>query len=169
MHDTLAKITQGAFKLASQILGQTADAEDVLQDAVTIAITHPSTPKANSADFKPWFYRVVRNKSIDKLREQKRKSNEDFDDLQDVSAYKKLSNNPEQELQTTQLNIQISSALALLPEQQREIVLLKDYHQLSYLDIAEVLNIPKGTVMSSLHRARLSLRTLLAETVGGQQ
>ena len=65
-----------------------------------------------------------------------------------------------------QLNQKIQAALAVLPEQQRELVLLKDYHQMSYLEIAEVLDIPKGTVMSGLHRARLALKTLLTETVG---
>jgi RNA polymerase sigma-70 factor (ECF subfamily) len=166
MQDALAKVTQGAFKLASQILGQTTDAEDVLQDAVSIAIVHRSAPKPSSADFKPWFYRVVRNKSIDKLREQKRHQSEQFDDQVALDLDTNIAADPEQALQTTQLNLQVKSALTLLPDQQREIVLLKDYHQLSYLEIAEVLDIPKGTVMSSLHRARLALKTLLTETVG---
>jgi len=166
MQDTLAKATQGAFKLALQMLGQLADAEDVLQDAVSIAIAHRSAPKSNSADFKPWFYRVVRNKSIDKLREQKRHRNDEFDDQVDLELDSNVAADPEQALQTTQLNLQVKSALMLLPDQQREIVLLKDYHQLSYLEIAEVLDIPKGTVMSSLHRARLALKTLLTQTVG---
>lgn len=166
MQDSLAKVTQGAFKLALQMLGQAADAEDVLQDSVSIAIVHQSAPKASSTDFKPWFYRVVRNKSIDKLREQKRHKNDEYDDQIDLELDTKVAADPEQALQTTQLNLQVKSALALLPQQQREIVLLKDYHQMSYLEIAEVLDIPKGTVMSSLHRARLALRTLLVETVG---
>ena len=166
MQDTLAKATQGAFKLALQMLGQLADAEDVLQDAVSIAIAHRSAPKSNSADFKPWFYRVVRNKSIDKLREQKRHRNDEFDDQVDLELDSNVAADPEQALQTTQLNLQVKSALMLLPDQQREIVLLKDYHQLSYLEIAEVLDIPKGTVMSALHRARLALKTLLTQTVG---
>ena len=166
MHKTLVQVTQGAFKLALQILGQTADAQDVLQDAAAIAIVHHSAPNSSSTDFKPWFYRVVRNKSIDKLREQKRHQCEEFDDQVDLELDTKVAADPEHALQTTQLNLQVKSALALLPEQQREIVLLKDYHQMSYLEIAEVLNIPKGTVMSSLHRARLALRALLAETVG---
>ena len=166
MQDTLAKVTQGAFKLALQILGQTADAQDVLQDSVSIAIVHNSAPKSSSADFKPWFYRVVRNKSLDKLREQKRHQIEEFDEQVDHELDSKLAADPEQAAETTQLNLKIKAALAVLPQQQRELVLLKDYHQMSYLEIAEVLDIPKGTVMSGLHRARLALKTLLTETVG---
>jgi len=66
----LAELTQGAFKLAMQLLQQPADAHDVLQDAAAIAISHPGAPKARSDEFRPWFFRVVRNKSIDRLREQ---------------------------------------------------------------------------------------------------
>jgi RNA polymerase sigma-70 factor (ECF subfamily) len=166
MQDTLATVTQGAFKLALQILGQTADAEDVLQESVSIAIVHNSAPKSSSADFKPWFFRVVRNKSIDKLREQKRHQSEEFDDQVAQDFDTKLVADPEQAMQTTQLYLKIKAALAVLPQQQRELVLLKDYHQMSYLEIAEVLDIPKGTVMSGLHRARLALKTLLTKTVG---
>jgi RNA polymerase sigma-70 factor (ECF subfamily) len=168
MQDTLAQVTQGAFKLALQILGQNADAQDVLQDSVSIAIVHHSAPKSSSADFKPWFFRVVRNKSIDKLREQKRHQSDVFDDQVDHDCEVKRVPDPEQAMQTTQLNLKIKAALAVLSQQQRELVLLKDYHQMSYLDIAEVLDIPKGTVMSGLHRARLALRTLLTETAGGE-
>jgi RNA polymerase sigma-70 factor (ECF subfamily) len=166
MQDTLAKVTQGAFKLALQILGQTADAQDALQDSVSVAIAHRSAPNSSSADFKPWFYRVVRNKSLDKLREQKRHQSDEFDDHVDHELDSKLALDPEQAAETTQLNLKIKAALAVLPQQQRELVLLKDYHQMSYLEIAEVLDIPKGTVMSGLHRARLALKTLLTETVG---
>ena len=166
MQDTLAKVTQGAFKLALQILGQTADAQDVLQDSVSVAIAHRSAPNSSSADFKPWFFRVVRNKSIDKLREKKRHQTEEFDEQVPHDFATNLVTDPEQVMQTTQLDQKIQAALAVLPEQQRELVLLKDYHQMSYLEIAEVLDIPKGTVMSGLHRARLALKTLLTESVG---
>jgi RNA polymerase sigma-70 factor, ECF subfamily len=166
MQDTLAKVTQGAFKLALQILGQTSDAQDALQDSVSVAIAHRGAPYSSSADFKPWFFRVVRNKSIDKLREKKRHQTEEFDEQVPHVFETNLATDPEQAAQTTQLNQTIQAALAVLPEQQRELVLLKDYHQMSYLEIAEVLDIPKGTVMSGLHRARLALKTLLTETVG---
>ena len=52
----------------------------------------------------------------------------------------------------------VESALAALPELQREIVVLRDYHDLFYAEIADVLAIAPGTVMSRLHRARLALK-----------
>ena len=54
-------------------------------------------------------------------------------------------------------------ALEELPDEMREIVLLRDYHDLSYAEMAEVLRIPVGTVMSRLHRARSALRQRLRE------
>ena len=53
--------------------------------------------------------------------------------------------------------------MSLLSEPHREIFVLRDFHELSYREIAEVLGIPKGTVMSRLHAARAKLRVLLAD------
>jgi len=58
---------------------------------------------------------------------------------------------------------QIQRALRKLNFQQREIVMLKDFHGFNYAQIAEILDIPKGSVMSRLHRARMVLRNLLVD------
>lgn len=68
MDNVLVSLTQDAFKLALQLLQEPADAHDVLQDAATVAIAHKHAPNHQSNDFKPWFFRVVRNKAIDRLR-----------------------------------------------------------------------------------------------------
>ena len=155
----LTNLTQGAFKLAMQLLQQPADAHDVLQEAAAIAVSHPGAPKARSDEFKPWFYRVVRNKAIDRLRELKRKNHEQ---LAEDSVATHESRGPEAVLQQSQLQQQVQLALVELSLEQREIILLKDFHGFAYGDIAEILGIPKGTVMSRLHRARLALRDKLA-------
>jgi RNA polymerase sigma-70 factor, ECF subfamily len=158
MNNLIATTTQGAFKLAMQLLHQAADAYDVLQDAAAIAISHPNAPKPESDDFKPWFYRVVRNKSIDRLRQLKRQNHEQ---LNDESLNYHHNKNPEYNLETSQLQQEVHHALAQLSVEQREIILLKDFHDFSYKAIAEILSIPKGSVMSKLHRARLALKALL--------
>jgi len=151
-------LAQGAFKLAMQLLHQPADAHDVLQDAAAIAISHPGAPNARSDEFKPWFYRVVRNKAIDRLRELKRKNHGQLDE-QSVTTRER--HGPEAVLQQSQLQQQVQLALTKLSREQREIILLKDFHGFAYGDIAQILEIPKGTVMSRLHRARMALREQL--------
>jgi RNA polymerase sigma-70 factor (ECF subfamily) len=158
VESVLTDLTQGAFKLAMQLLQQPADAHDVLQDAAAIAISHPGAPRARSNEFKPWFYKVVRNKAIDRLRELKRKNHESLDE-QSVTTLER--HGPEAVLQQSQLQQQVQLALTKLSREQREIILLKDFHGFAYGDIAQILDIPKGTVMSRLHRARMALREQL--------
>lgn len=158
MNNVLASLTQGAFKLALQLLQEPADAHDVLQDAATAAISHKNVPNHQSNDFKPWFFRVVRNKAIDRLRQKKRQNHEELDDNSPLSE---ASDDPEAGMEILQLQQQLSLSLARLSIKQREIILLKDYHGFSYKDIAEILNIPKGSVMSQLHRSRLELKAIL--------
>ena len=158
MNNVLAKLTQDAFKLAMQLLQEPADAHDVLQDAAAIAIAHKNAPNHQSNDFKPWFFRVVRNKAIDRLRQKKRHNHVEIDD---EVEFDDTSSNPELDLATQQLQQQVRLSLNRLPIKQREILLLKDFHGFSYKDIAAILNIPKGSVMSKLHRARLALKARL--------
>ena len=167
MNNVLSKLTQDAFKLAMQLLQEPADAHDVLQDAATAAISHKNVPNHQSSDFKPWFFRVVRNKAIDRLRQKKRHNHEDIDDAFEPDD---TSSNPELDLVTQQLQQQVRLSLNSLPIKQREILLLKDFHGFSYKDIAEILSIPKGSVMSQLHRARLALKaTIQAEQENGYE
>ena len=158
MNNVLATLTQDAFKLAMQLLQEPADAHDVLQDAAAIAIAHKNAPNLQSHDFKPWFFRVVRNKAIDRLRQQKRHNHVE---INDEVEFDDTSSNPELDLATEQLQQQVRFSLSRLPIKQREILLLKDFHGFSYKDIAEILNIPQGSVMSKLHRARLALKARL--------
>ena len=159
MDSVLTDLTQGAFKLAMQLLQQPADAHDVLQEAAVVAVSHPGAPKARSDEFRPWFFRVVRNKAIDRLREQKRKNHEE---LVEETIAAGENHGPEATLQQSQLQQQVQLALTKLSLEQREIILLKDFHGFAYGDIAVILDVPKGTVMSRLHRARLALREHLA-------
>ena len=158
MNSVLTSLTQGAYRLAVQLLDEPADAHDVLQDAAAIAISHKSAPKPYSNEFKPWFFRVVRNKAIDRLRQLNRHSHDEFDDNSFINTH---SSPPELNIESEQLQQKVHRALNCLSIKQREIILLKDYHNFSYQDIAEILGIPKGSVMSQLHRSRLALKKLL--------
>lgn len=157
---TLNDVSQGAFRMAFQILGQRADAQDVVQDAMAVARSHPSAPQLPSLSFKPWFYRVVRNRAIDQLRKRNRQGERE---LFEESLQASHKSEPDVIREQEELRAQIAHALQRLSFEQREIVLLKDYHGFAYQEIADILDIPTGSVMSRLHRARMNLRKTLSE------
>lgn len=151
----LLRYSHKALVFARQILGNASDAEDLVQNSVLKALSHPNAP-TSGVSLQKWLYRVVRNAAIDKLRQQAR-----FQELDDNPVLDKQT--PELQLEQEQLKQRLEQALALLPMPQREIIVLRDYHQTSYEEIADILALPKGTVMSRLHRARMALRHILIQ------
>ncbi len=150
----LVSLGGGAHALATQILGNPDDAADAVQDALTTALSRPGAYDAAKGPLKPWFLRVVRNRCIDQLR-RRRPGGVPVDELADTG------NTPEQALQVTQRDDELHRALAELTTEQRQVIVLRDYLDLSYAEIADVLRVAQGTVMSRLHRARLALREVL--------
>ena len=98
--------------------------------------------------------RVVRNRCLDMLR-RRRPGDDSTELVRDPGL------GPEQSLSKEQRSAVIRHAISMLPADKREIIVLRDYMDLSYAEIAEVLGIASGTVMSRLHRARLALREAL--------
>ncbi len=154
MQQQLAQLGGGAHALATQILGNADDAADAVHDAYATVLSKPEAYDSNKGPLKPWFLRVVRNRCID-MRRKRRDVRVPVEELADTSP------GPEQDLQRDQRSRRIESALATLGEDAREIIILRDYNDLSYAEIASVLGIAAGTVMSRLHRARLALKEAL--------
>ncbi|GAA4361874.1 RNA polymerase sigma factor [Kangiella marina] len=142
---------------AVQLLGNQSDAEDVVQASIEKALAHPKAPKGG-VDLQKWLYRVVRNAAIDRLRKQSRETA-----FEEESHVARDNLSPEKHLESEQIKQRLSQALNALPLHHRELVVLRDYHGHSYDDIADILSIAKGTVMSRLHRARLALREALSD------
>ncbi len=153
MRQELIHLGGGAHALAIQILGNPDDAADAVHDAFTKVLSRPAAYDFNRGPFKPWFLRVVRNHCVDLLR--RRHNAEPADAL--VNPGKA----PDQALELLQRDEGLRKALASIPPDQRQILVLRDYLDLSYADIAGVLDIAPGTVMSRLHRARMALRGVL--------
>ncbi|MBT1450064.1 RNA polymerase sigma factor [Glaciecola sp. XM2] len=171
MQKHLIDLVNDAYRLAANIVGQPDDAYDVMQDAATIALTKRKESEYADAEFKPWFFKVVRNKAIDRLRANtialKRQqadcqlqNNNQPDDAHSILPHAS-SNEPDMLLSQAQSKQRIDLALASISASHREIILLKDYHDFSYAQIAEILAIANGSVMSRLFRARQSLKTEL--------
>ena len=150
MRDELVHLGGGAHALALQILGNTDDAADAVQDALTAALGKPDAYRPDKGPLKPWFLRLVRNRCIDLLRRRKKTTDE-------VSHLADSASGPEAVAELAQRDRILQLALASLTSDQRQLIVLRDYMDLSYAELAGVLDIAAGTVMSRLHRARLAL------------
>lgn len=158
----LEEYSRKSLIFAVQLLGNQADAEDVVQASLEKALTNPKAP-SGGVDLQKWLYRVVRNASIDRIRQRSRQT--DFDEQQGFEEQSATADNhlsPEAQLESEQIKQRLELALKALPLNHRELVVLRDYHGHSYEEIADILAIPQGTVMSRLHRARLALRDALS-------
>jgi len=154
MREQLVHIGNGAHALATQILGNPDDAADAVHDAFAKALSRPGAYDERKGPLAPWFLRLLRNHCIDLLR-RRRPGSELIDTLPDAAP------GPEAVLEIAQRDAQLQAALQGLEPEQRQIVVLRDYLDLGYAEIAQVLDIPPGTVMSRLHRARLRLKEVL--------
>jgi len=158
-----------AYSLALRLLNNPDDALEVVQTSIEKGLNHSNAPELDHPEFKPWLFTVVRNKSIDILRRKKRLPHVEHEEYHTQAP---LNSEPDRSLQQLQLKETIEQALDQLNMNQKEIVLLRDYHNFSYEDIAKILDIAKGSVMSRLHRARMALREILIDkgvSLGGQQ
>ena len=141
--------------MATQILGNPDDAADAVHDALLKVFRKPEAYSAKAGPLAPWFLRVVRNQCIDLIR-RRRPGDSSVDEQIDPAP------GPEYSLEIAQRDRRLQSALNKLSSEQRQIIVLRDYMDLSYAEIAEVLDIAKGTVMSRLHRARMALKEELS-------
>jgi RNA polymerase sigma-70 factor (ECF subfamily) len=154
MRQQLAQLGGGAHALAIQILGNVDDAADAVHDAFATALAKPDAFDITRGPLRPWFLTVVRNRCIDMLR-RRRASDVPVEQLIEPSS------GPEEILENAETSDAIQRALASIDSDKRQIVVLRDYLDLSYAEIAAVLSIAPGTVMSRLHRARLVLKEAL--------
>ena len=151
------------YILALQLMGNRDDALDVVQDALLRFFTNLHRFDTRRP-IKPWLYQIVRNRAVDLHRRHKVRRHESLDDTDDDGRKREIrdiSVDPERDASRAQLKARIWQSLDELSAKQREILVLRDYQDLAYSEIAEILNIPIGTVMSRLHGARKRLRAVL--------
>ncbi|CUS48093.1 MAG: ECF subfamily RNA polymerase sigma-70 factor [Idiomarinaceae bacterium HL-53] len=146
----------GALALARQLLSGADEAKDIVQSAYIKCFEHSRIPTEPAAQ-RVWLLKVVRNSCIDYLRGIRKFSDESSEERLDSSA------TPEQSLSQEQRKNRLQEALALLSIDMREVLVLREMNELSYAQVATLLNIEPGTVMSRLHRARMALRARLQQ------
>jgi RNA polymerase sigma-70 factor (ECF subfamily) len=148
----LAKVT--AF--AGRMLANRTDAEDVAQDVFLRVWQHAGSWRAGSARFSTWIYRVTLNLCHDRLR-RRRETTLDAagDPASDAPP-------PGTDLQRDAVAARVASALAKLPERQREAIVLCHYQELGNIEAAAILDVTVEALESLLSRGRRRLRDLLA-------
>lgn len=161
------------YQLALGIVRNHEEALDIVQD--TFIKVHESLPsfKGDSAFF-TWTYRIASNLSIDSVRRARRGEHVPVDestltDEADHEALAPRSASPQKQLLRRELSVELQRALATVSEQHRAIIVLREVEGLSYEQLAETLQIPKGTVMSRLFHARQKLQKALAPYVDEDQ
>jgi RNA polymerase sigma-70 factor (ECF subfamily) len=169
------KYHRRVFAVALGVVKNPQDAHDIVQDAFIKVHRHLPTFQGASS-FYTWLYRIAMNLSIDHIRRKKAARQVDFDDAlrRDNDAedpghlIPSLQADPGKTQSRKELSQQIQGALGTLPEIHRKVILLREVEGLSYEEIATVMKVPKGTIMSRLFHARRKMQAALADYVAGE-
>ena len=158
------------YSAALRMTRNPADAEDVVQETFLKAYRGYHTFQEGT-NLKAWLYRILTNTYINRYRKKTRRPQEvELGELEDFYLFKRLnqtgstggaSRSAEEEVLERFGDNDIKEAVESLPEHFRLPVLLADVEGFSYKEIAEILDVPIGTVMSRLHRGRKALQLRL--------
>lgn len=153
------------YNVALKLTGNPDDAEDVAQEAFIKAYRNLGAFRGDCR-FSGWLYRLCYNAAMDHLRKT-RDSNvqsltaEDGSDAElDVAD---PAPTPEESAERSELRKAVRDAVAALPDDKREVIVMREFSHMSYADIADALGIEEGTVKSRLNRAKLALAEILRE------
>jgi RNA polymerase sigma factor (sigma-70 family) len=158
-----------AYRLAQWLAGNASDAEDIVQEAAIRAFR--GIKGFGAVNARAWSLTIVRNTALSWLTKNRPRTVSYINDLNAVEQqeleYQGLHGTKVETPEETALlkadAEEIEKALAQLPTQFREVIVLREINQMNYRDIAEITNVPIGTVMSRLSRARQLLLTLLGD------
>jgi RNA polymerase sigma-70 factor (ECF subfamily) len=156
-----------AYRVAYRLLGNEADALDAVQEGFVKVLLHLDTFQRRSS-FKTWLLRVISNAALDLGRQRGRQEflSLDAPDADDREGPQPLAEgNPAIRLERADMRHLLDDALASLPAPQRRTFVLHAEAELSYREVAEVMGISIGTVMSRLYYARQKLRAFLARRI----
>jgi len=176
-HDRLAAFEREAlphmdalFRLALRLTRNRAEAEDLVQEAYLRAFRFHDRYEPGT-QIRAWLFRILRNTFVNRYRATKARPDEvEFDKVEAV--YDRVVDaafgggeapTPEEIVLNDLVDPEIDEAIAALPEEYRTVVVLALVEDLAYREIADVLAIPVGTVMSRLHRGRKLLQARLID------
>jgi RNA polymerase sigma-70 factor, ECF subfamily len=159
------------YSAALRMTRNPADAEDLVQETYLKAYRAFGSFQEGT-NLRAWLYRILTNTYINIYRAKQRRPEErDLDEVEDLYLYRRLGSldqalsgrSAEDELMAMFTDDEVKQAMEDLPEQFRMAVYLADVEGFAYKEIAEILDIPIGTVMSRLHRGRKAMQKKLYE------
>ena len=165
------ELSDQVYRVARHMVGSREEAEDLVQETYARAFRSWRTFQPGT-NLRAWLLRILTNLNIDRGRKQQRTPDTQPLEEGDYFLYNRLEEavgdggGPAAEEQVIERLSQddIVSALAAVPHDFRDVIVLVDLGDFSYQDAAQILDIPIGTVMSRLHRGRRVLKRELAET-----
>jgi RNA polymerase sigma-70 factor (ECF subfamily) len=158
----------GLYSYALALTRNHAEAEDLVQETYVRAIPAMGRLRTDS-NMKGWLFTILRNIWLNQLRKRRNGPQMIENEAGDfgASSIAEPSKDPHDLYASKMETEQVRRAIVELPPDFREVLLLREYEDLSYQEIASILDCPIGTVMSRLGRARAKLRALLSATLIG--
>lgn len=160
------------YAVALGVVKNPHDALDVVQEAFIKVHRHIANFQGSSSVY-TWLYRIVMNLSIDHVRKAKKTMEFDEQGPRDATAEgsdllpRVVESNPRKTVVRKEMSQHIQAALGQLPEHHRQVIVLREFEGCSYEEIAKVLKVPKGTVMSRLFHARRKMQDALKHYLDG--
>jgi len=159
-----------AYNLARWLLRSDQEAEDAVQDASMRAFRYIDSLRG--VDARPWLLGIVRNTCFTALeRVRSGPQQVEFDETEfeaELGAAERSDTDPAAQLERQRTRVEIDAAIRALSPPLREVIVLREFEDLEYAQIAKIVAVPIGTVMSRLARAREKLRSTLSQTNPGR-
>jgi RNA polymerase sigma-70 factor (ECF subfamily) len=174
--DVAMEFMPGLYSAALRMTRNAADAEDLVQETYLKAYRSYKTFEEGT-NLRAWLYRILTNTFINSYRAAKRRPEvSDVEDVEDLYLYKRMSGSggteqgrsAEDEALDRFTDDDVKTALEELPEAFRMAVLLADVEGFSYKEIADITEVPIGTVMSRIHRGRRALQKTLHDVAAAR-
>jgi RNA polymerase sigma-70 factor, ECF subfamily len=155
----LLPLLPSAYNFARWLLGDSEHVDDIVQEAFLRA--YRFFPSFRGGDARAWLFTIVRNAAWSWIRANRpREAIASLDEARGAADLDAPS--PEEELVRRADVAHLRAALGTLPAEFREVIVLREFEELSYREIAEIAGVPMGTVMSRLARGRARLQSALA-------
>ena len=161
--ELIRRYEKKVFALSNRLCGNPDDAADAAQDAFLSAWRNLPNFRGD-AQFSTWLYRLTSNACMDILRRQQRRNAHAGPSLDDEENPVELSDPapaPQDIAERRELRQELQEALRTLSPEHRQVLILREIHQLSYEEIGQITGLDSGTVKSRIHRARENLRKIL--------